>query len=454
MVILINNIYLIITIITGNKSTHNIVMYMFTALSIKTKETNNTLWEELSPASPNSCRVLSLLLGKESEACLKNLYKTLINKRVELQSSPISILYKGRVLKFYIIFKMSMIDHKLRQMLSGQGGAFCILCTCSREDAVCLLYSFTINKTSAQITEIWNKLSSGQLKKRPHDQDVRMGVTRESLIDLESIASISPLHALLRFFDFLLKIIYHLNANIFNWSEEKKVLGDEKYSQLQITKNYVRALLKEKTNISVDMPDATGKGGTSTNGNVVHSLLSKEKNLEVMVSAVPEKFQKALHECLTRCYVILKLYNSMHKINVDSFKTFCVETKKCLLTSFNENEHNWIYFTPTVHAVLDHSGDLIESNYCTGLGAYTESSLECNNKILRLIRIALSRKTNQVDNLNDCLNRMWVRSDIHVRSAVSEKRHFRRSETTEYRFQGPLPLVTLADHYIRDLVVE
>ena len=38
-----------------------------------------------------------------------------------------------------------------------------------------------------------NKLSKGELKKRPHDQHVRKGATRESLIDLEMIAISSPL---------------------------------------------------------------------------------------------------------------------------------------------------------------------------------------------------------------------------------------------------------------------
>ena len=192
-----------------------------------------------------------------------------------------------------------MIDGNIRQMLSGLGGAFCMLCTCSREDAVCLMNSFSINKTGAQITEIWRRLSSGDLIKRPHDQYVRLGVTREPIIDLESIASVSPLHAQLRFFDFVLKIVCHLNANIFNWSQEKNILGDDNYKTLQNSKSIVRALIKENTGISVDMPNSTGKGGTSTNGNVVHSLLSEEKNLQVIVSAVPEFFQNLLHECLT-----------------------------------------------------------------------------------------------------------------------------------------------------------
>ena len=52
-------------------------MFMFTALSIKTKDTNKTIWEELSPASPNSCRVLSLILGKETDNWMKDQYKTI-----------------------------------------------------------------------------------------------------------------------------------------------------------------------------------------------------------------------------------------------------------------------------------------------------------------------------------------------------------------------------------------
>ena len=85
---------------------------------------------------------------------------------------------------------------------------------------------------------------------------------------------------------------------------------------------------------------------------------------------------------------------------------FVQKQKKLLLSSFNHDGKEWIYFTPTVHAILEHSGEFIEANSCKGLGAYTESGLECNSKVLRLIRIALSRKTNQIDNLNDCIYRM------------------------------------------------
>ena len=68
-----------------------------------------------------------------------------------MQSSSLIINHNERLFKVHIVFKMSMIDGKMRQILSGQGGAFCMLCSCAREDAVCLLYSFTIDKSGAQI---------------------------------------------------------------------------------------------------------------------------------------------------------------------------------------------------------------------------------------------------------------------------------------------------------------
>ena len=431
-------------------------MFMFTPLKIITNETNTVIWEEFSPASPNSCRILSLLLGKETDVCLKDLYKVITNKRIAIQSSPIKCFHNNREYNVKIILKMSMIDGKMRSLLSGLGGAYCMLCKCVRNDAVNIDSSFTMNRTGVEVTEVWNKLCSGELVKKPHDQDVRLGVTREPLVELEAIALISPMHAGCRVFETLLKLIYHLNGRIFNWSDEKKVLGDD-YSILQASKNTVRALIKEKTHISVDIPDSTGKGGTSTTGNVVHALLSEEKNIQVLVSAVPKEFQESLHECLTRCYVIMKLYNSNLLINVDAYNYFCSETKKLLLTAFNHDGKQWIFLTPTAHSLFDHSGELIEANGSRGLSAYTESSLECNNKVLRLISFALSRKTNQIDNLNDCINRMWIRSDIHIRKAIPDRRYSKRSESssnTRFRFQGQMPLVSLADYYIKDLVVE
>ena len=62
-----------------------------------------------------------------------------------------------------------------------------------------------------------------------------------------------------------------------------------------------------------------------------------------------------------------------------------------IITVCNKNEKDWIFLTPTVHALLEHSGDLILINNGKGFGSSMESSLESNNKFLRIFRIAPSR---------------------------------------------------------------
>ena len=432
-------------------------MFMFTVLSLTTTESNIVLWKEPSPASPYSCRPVSLMLGKETAAELKPYYKELLtDKRAALLLVPLPVLYKGKLYNVHIKPKMSLIDGKMRALLNGCGGAFCQLCTCTRDDAIDLEMHFEINRSGDQTNEIWRQLCSGEMVKKPHDQAVRMGVTREPIVAFEDVAMISPLHCNFRFFDTLMKIIYHLNAGIFVWSDDKNVLGSG-YESLKISKGNIRKTLKEQTHLAVDMPDATGKGGTSTTGNVIHSMLSREKNLSVLVSQVPEEYQEKMHDCLSRSYVITKLYNSTFKINVPLFKDFCKHTKELLLTSFNELDgESWIYLTPTVHGILEHSPELIEANGSKGLGDFTESSLECNNKILRLIRIAQSRKCNQVDNLSDCINRLWIRSDINVRNAVPPKKTLQKVSilNSKENSRCSLPFQSLADYYIKELIIE
>ena len=70
------------------------------------------------------------------------------------------------------------------------------------------------------------------------------------------------------------------------------------------------------------------------------------------VKGVPQQqetlYKDNMHDCLSRCYVITKLYNSTFKINVPSFKDFCIKTNELILTSFNNIDKDpWIYFTPS-----------------------------------------------------------------------------------------------------------
>jgi len=81
------------------------------------------------------------------------------------------------------------------------------------------------------------------------------------------------------------------------------------------------------------------------------------------------------------------------------------------------NDNLWIYLTPTVHALLSHSTELIEGNEGFGLLEYSESGLEANNKFMRFYRQFLARKTSQMDNLTDVFTRMWLKSDPFIKKA-------------------------------------
>jgi len=426
---------------------------MYTPLTITSHSTNAVIWKETSPTSPSSCRPLCLLLGKETDDSLKSYYHVLAAERDDLERNPIVIDVEGRSIRVNVKLPMTMIDGKMRTLMSGCGGAFCILCVCTREEARNLDESFSINRTGQQVADIWEKLESGQLKKKAGDQESRQGVTQCPIMDLEVLQSISPLHAGLRFFDFLLKIIYRLECSVFVWSEEQGVLG-RCYQFLQAAKKKVRAAVKEGTGVAMDIPDSTGKGGTSTSGNVVHTLLSKQSNIDVLVSLVDEKYHSNLKECISRCYTITKLYNSDMLIDVEAYRQFCKDTKRKLLTDFNGNKTEWIYLTPTVHSILEHGADLIEANDGRGLLSYSESGLECNNKILRLIRISLSRKTSQADNLSDCLTRLAIRSDPEVRAAVPEGRVQTKCRQKSAVLRAQYPFESLSDYFIKGLILE
>ena len=53
-----------------------------------------------------------------------------------------------------------------------------------------------------------------------------------------------------------------------------------------------------------------------------------------------------------------------------------------------------------------------------GLGDFTESGLENNNKFLRFYRQNIARKVNQTSNLDDCITRLWLRSDPYICDAA------------------------------------
>ena len=120
--------------------------------------------------------------------------------------------------------------------------------------------------------------------------------------------------------------------------------------------------------------------------------------------------------------VIMRLIRCRKEVHTNLFQSYCLDLYLFLLDNFCTPENNstsWIRISPSLHKVLVHSWELIKNNNGFGLGSLDEEGLEANNKILRSSRINLVRKTSQLANLTDVLNRMWLSSDPGICSARS-----------------------------------
>ena len=245
----------------------------------------------------------------------------------------------------------------------------------------------------------------------------RKGLTQEPLLQV-NINHVSPLHCLLRSFDFILKLVYYLRSGIRLWTESQVKLGPS-FRHLMNAKDEVRRLAHEATSIPIDSADPTGKGGNVNKGDTCRDYLTKYR--EVLVGFVPERYQNSLRELMCRIWVCVRVYTSSDGVNTNEYRAFSLETYKFLLTRFDNSDRvQWINVPPTLHSLLAHGWELVKANNGLGLGEYTEQGLENNHKFLRYYRQHLARKNSQSNNLDDCLIRLWLKSDPKVRATAPE----------------------------------
>ena len=253
----------------GSTDTNNIIMFMFRIENLKTVN-GDILWENPSHASSSSCRPVMLLMGKETrENC-----EIVPELQKERQGAKFSVTNSNKKpVEVEVTAKMSMIDGKMHTCISGLGGAFCCLCTYSKEqcrDQNNITTGFKIDRTLADTLEICEQDLHLEGNRKKGDYDVRKGVTQEP-ITTEDINNIHPLHNLLRCFGWLFKICCHATAGHLSWSEAKLDVSNRVAQALQFlkqAKEEIQARVKEETSITLEKADPTGHGGTSTTGNI------------------------------------------------------------------------------------------------------------------------------------------------------------------------------------------
>lgn len=165
--------------------------------------------------------------------------------------------------------------------------------------------------------------------------------------------------------------------------------------------------MEESTGIRVAYPDP--KGGTSTTGNVARRLLYDGEVREELLSQVPEHRRDNLRQLMKQFSVVLRVLSSKQTIeNLGTFRIYCQNLYQFIVEKYPPPH---CFLSPTVHKILGHGWELIEKNDGKGLGMLSEGGIEACNKLLRRFRISLSRKCDQLTNLTDCINRLFIRSD-------------------------------------------
>ena len=407
----------------GNVKTYNMLLYMFVVLELyeikldsdKIQNKYELVYSELQPNSADKCRPIALIMGKEDNKTLGGFNPMIQEEILTIKEDGLCILIGDRAINLEIEFKTTMTDGKIKKLLTGRGGAYCIVSDCSKEDGnIAQRYIDGFPMQGVSIPELWNMFSliekSGKPLKRIPTKD-RLGLTNKPLLMSTNVNYIPVLHAMLRVFDWCLKVIYHLRASLKSWIESKEDLN-----VLKITKKEVTDYIEKKTGISVDQPDPTSAGGSNTTGNTGRRILWNKVNRDILVECVPKNKQVSLQYIFRNLAIILRLISSDCKIKVEKLDLLCKDTATKILDEFNGE----IQIPDTLHVLLGHACALVEENGGYGFKKLSEEPLESNNKFVRKFRENLARKTNQMENLTDIITRLWVKSDPIITSMKRE----------------------------------
>lgn len=200
---------------------------------------------------------------------------------------------------------------------------------------------------------------------------------------------ISPLHAMIRSMELLLKVSYRLHMEKPSWRVSKK---NQDVKKREMT---IRTALKEQLGLRIGEP--LPGGGNSNDGNCARRFFKNYKT----VSRITELNE----DILERFSVILMLINSKVEISVPAYQAYAEETRTRFVQLYG-----WYALSPTVHKLLVHGAALIK-HALLPIGMFSEEAQESRNKSIRKYREHHSRKFNRLVNMEDVFKRLLVSSD-------------------------------------------
>lgn len=327
------------------------------------KDENKIIWQNPAPSSPFYCRPIKLTFKKET---------------AELTRQEILILEEAIKKLVPTVVDNIEVHHKL--MLTMVDGKVCQALTNTPSAASCYICKPRTNPSAMN----------------------DLNVIENKEIDEKALSfGLSPLHLLINTMECILHIAYRMKIKkwMIKGNENKKIYNDEK--------KRIYTELKEELGLNVDRP-AQGSGNTN-NGNTARRFFANPD----VVSRITRVSEPLIH----RLSVLLCALNAGYSIDSVKYENYAKETAK-LYTDL----YNWYFMPISVHKMLMHGSQVIES-LCIPVGQASEEGLEGTHKILRKSRESHTCKKSRIRSNTDLMHWLLLISDPVLASLRKQTAH-------------------------------
>lgn len=310
-----------------------------------------TVWQNPTPSSPRYCRPIRIRFLKETVDITQEEIEYVENAINALQKTTFLLEEKSYSVKHTMM--LTMVDAK-----------------------VC--------NAATQTTSTMRCYICGASSKELNDLTIKRDVDADALS-----FGLSTLHARIRLFESILHLSYKLTVK--KWqlrSNVDKAIVKER-------KKIIQEKFRRETGLIVDVPKV-GFGNTN-DGNTSRRFFSNPE-LAAEITGVDYNF-------IYRLKVILEVISSGHKVHLDKFADYCIDTAKLYISLYP-----WHPMTPTMHKILVHGATVIDKALLP-IGLLSEEAAEARNKHFRLYRQNFARKFSRVKCNTDIINRLLLSSD-------------------------------------------
>ena len=404
------------------KSTKNVMSGCLTLNSIEDQE-GNVLWSDgtLGHNSVRLVRPIFLFPDKESDAVLQEIVPDLEKEIETLRTNPLKLeLPDGQVIAANVGKVDHYLDGKMLVRLMQLGGAFCTMCCKSQmecHDPLIVSAGFEIDRYISDIRDLSLTLQdpeTEEIQKSPGDYSLRKGITGVPITSSELTRVIPVCHAKIHCIDYIINRLLIRQNTHQKWHAPYKPV---RFSEDE--RERIKVRIQDHFGINI------GESKDMLTGNVFQVIASDEF-IEFLGDEVKDETKRAPFETFhLNLAAIVRVVNSQHeKVDIASFRNLCTKTNLILCEHFP-----WAQLSVSMHRILAHSYEIIDSNDQFGLGNQSEEGLESQNKYIRFLREHASRKTSTSDNFKDTFIHLWNRSSPLLVSLDREKKNSKQNCT-------------------------